>query len=142
MAIERKWGRMKSLSEINVTPLVDVALTLLIVFMITAPLLQQGLPVNLPEASAPALKRAKEDIVLTVQNNGSIYIGDDKIMIPMDEVEGRLSAIFSQKQQKDLFIKADTDLTYGVVISIMSIAKKAGVYRIGMITQPEKESSL
>ncbi len=142
MAIERKWGRMKSLSEINVTPLVDVALTLLIVFMITAPLLQQGLPVNLPEASAPALKRAKEDIVLTVQNNGSIYIGDDKIMIPMDEVEGRLSAIFSQKQQKDLFIKADTDLRYGDVIRIMSIAKKAGVDRIGMITQPEKESSL
>jgi len=142
MAIERKWGRMKSLSEINVTPLVDVALTLLIVFMITAPLLQQGLPVNLPEASAPALKRAKEDIVLTVQNNGSIYIGDDKIMIPMDEVEGRLSAIFSQKQQKDLFIKADTDLRYGDVIRIMSIAKKAGVDRIGMITQPEKENSL
>jgi len=142
MVIERKWGRMKSLSEINVTPLVDVALTLLIVFMITAPLLQQGLPVNLPEASAPALKRAKEDIVLTVQNNGSIYIGDDKIMIPMDEVEGRLSAIFSQKQQKDLFIKADTDLRYGDVIRIMSIAKKAGVDRIGMITQPEKENSL
>jgi len=142
MAMERKWGKMKSLSEINVTPLVDVALTLLIVFMITAPLLQQGLPVNLPEASAPALKRAKEDIVLTVQNNGSIYIGDDKIMIPMDEVEGRLSAIFSQKQQKDLFIKADTDLRYGDVIRIMSIAKKAGVDRIGMITQPEKGNSL
>lgn len=87
MAMERKWGKMKSLSEINVTPLVDVALTLLIVFMITAPLLQQGLPVNLPEASAPALKRAKEDIILTVQNNGAIYIGDDKIMIPMDEIE-------------------------------------------------------
>nr|HQH80628.1 biopolymer transporter ExbD [bacterium] len=131
-----------SLSEINVTPLVDVALTLLIVFMITAPLLQQGLPVNLPEASAPALKRAKEDIILTVQNNGAIYIGDDKIMIPMDEIEGRLSAIFSQRQQKDLFIKADTDLRYGDVIRIMSIAKKAGVDRIGMITQPEKGNSL
>ncbi|HPW45304.1 MAG TPA: biopolymer transporter ExbD [bacterium] len=142
MAMERKWGKMKSLSEINVTPLVDVALTLLIVFMITAPLLQQGLPVNLPEASAPALKRAKEDIILTVQNNGAIYIGDDKIMIPMDEIEGRLSAIFSQRQQKDLFIKADTDLRYGDVIRIMSIAKKAGVDRIGMITQPEKGNSL
>ncbi|HQC50831.1 MAG TPA: biopolymer transporter ExbD [bacterium] len=140
--MERKWGKMKSLSEINVTPLVDVALTLLIVFMITAPLLQQGLPVNLPEASAPALKRAKEDIILTVQNNGAIYIGDDKIMIPMDEIEGRLSAIFSQRQQKDLFIKADTDLRYGDVIRIMSIAKKAGVDRIGMITQPEKGNSL
>ena len=138
MAIKRKWSDRTVLSEINVTPLVDVALVLLIVFMLTAPLLQQGLPVNLPEASAPALKRTKKDIILTIQDNGKIYLGDDKADIPIDEVEGRLAAIYSRKQLKDLFIKAESNLRYGTVIRIMSIAKKAGVDRIGMITQPEK----
>jgi biopolymer transport protein TolR len=99
--------------------------------------LQQGLPVNLPEASAPAIKRSQQDVILTVQNDGRIYMGDDRDEIPIEEVQGRLAAIFSQRQQKDLFIKADTDLRYGTVIKVMSIAKKSGVDRIGMITQPE-----
>jgi biopolymer transport protein TolR len=125
------------LSEINITPMCDVMLVLLIIFMLTAPLMQQGLPVNLPEAAAPALKRTNKDIIITVQNDGKIYLGDDKETIPIGEVEGRLSAIFMNRQQKDLFIKADTDLKYGTVVKIMSDAKKAGVDRIGMITQPE-----
>lgn len=138
MAIKRTWGATKTvLSEINITPVCDVALVLLIVFMLTAPLLQQGLPVNLPEASAPALKRMKKDVVLTIQKDGRIFLGDDKDAISMDEVQGRLGSIFSTRQEKDLFIKADTDLRYGAVVKIMSMAKKAGVDRIGMITQPE-----
>ena len=130
----------RMVSEIIITPLVDVALVLLIVFMITAPLLQQGLPVNLPEAAAAALKRAKTDVIVTVQKGiegDVIYIGDENTPIPMDELMGRLSAIFQSKQQKDLFIKADTDVRYGLVVKVMSAAKKAGVDRIGMITQPE-----
>lgn len=137
MAIKAPTHPRTILSEINITPMVDVAMVLLIVFMLTAPLMQQGLPVNLPEASSPALKRSKKDIILTVQDSGKIFIGDDKEDIPIDEVQGRLSAIFSRKQQKDLFIKADTDLKYGTVIRVMSIAKKSGIDRIGMITQPE-----
>ncbi len=127
-------------SMINVTPLVDVALTLLIVFMMTAPMLQQGLPVNLPEAAAPALKRSKADVILTVQSGGKIFIGDDQETIPLDELEGRLGALYSAKQEKDLFVKADSELLYGTVVKIMSIAKRAGVDRIGMITQPESEA--
>jgi len=143
MAIKRTWGASKTvLSEINITPVCDVALVLLIVFMLTAPLLQQGLPVNLPEASAPALKRTKKDVILTVSKEGGIYLGNDKESIPMNEVKGRLATIYSRRQQKDLFIKADTDLRYGTVVKIMSLAKKAGIDRIGMITQPEtKEAS-
>ena len=141
MLIHRGGGHHRLSSDINVTPFVDVVLVLLIIFMVTAPLLQQGLPVNLPEAASPALKRAKEDIVLTIQRGGKIYLGDDQTEIPMYELEGRLSAIYSYKDRKDLFIKADRDLLYGQVIKVMSIAKKAGVDRIGMITQPETEGT-
>lgn len=142
MLIHGGKGHNRMLSEINITPLVDVALVLLIVFMITAPLLQQGLPVNLPEAAAPALKRTKTDVIVTIQGDGKIYIGDDKIVIPDDELKARLLAIFQAKVQKDLFIKADKNVLYGKVIRIMSLAKKAGVDRIGMITQPEIEESI
>lgn len=134
-------GHQRMMSEINVTPFVDVMLVLLIIFMVTAPLLQQGLPVHLPEAAAPALKRAKTDVILTLQKGGGVFIDDDKTSIPLDELEGRLAAIYSAKEEKDLFIKADTDLRYGTVVKVMSMAKKAGIDRIGMITQPEIETS-
>lgn len=127
----------KMLSDIIITPMVDVALTLLIVFMVTAPLLQQGLPVNLPEASAPALKRTKTDVIVSIQGDGKVYIGDETDVIPEEELEGRLLAIYQAKDQKDLFIKADRNVRYGKVVQVMSVAKKAGVDRIGMITQPE-----
>ena len=127
-------------STINVTPLVDVALTLLIVFMLTAPLLQQGLPVNLPQAAAPALKRTRADVILTMRRDGKIYLGDEAKHIPPEELAGRLTTIYAARQRKDLYIKADTDLRYGAVVKVMSVAKRAGVNRIGMITQPETEA--
>ena len=129
------------MAEVNIIPLVDVMVVLLIVFMVTAPLLQQGLPVHLPEASSPALKQTKKDVVLTIQDDGQIFLGDDKQPIPIDEIEGRLSSIFTNRQQKDLFLKADTNLRYGIVVKVMALAKKAGVDRIGMITKPEVDLS-
>lgn len=137
MAMNVRGDRNTMLSEINITPFVDVMLVLLIIFMVTAPLLQQGLSVNLPEAQASAIKRTKQDVILTLQKSGGIFIGDDKTTIPIEEVEGRLYAMYQSKEEKDLFIKADTDLSYGTVVKVMAIAKKAGVDRIGMITQPE-----
>lgn len=131
----------RMLSEINITPFVDVMLVLLIIFMVTAPLLQQGLPVNLPEAQAPALKRTKTDVILTLQKSGGIFLGDDQTPVPIDELEGRLYALYQARENKDLFIKADTNLLYGAVIKIMATAKKAGIDRIGMITQPETTES-
>ncbi len=133
-------GHNRVLSEINITPFVDVMLVLLIIFMVTAPLLQQGLPVHLPEAAAPALKRTKTDVILTIQKGGQLFIGDDSGAIPMEELEGRLTALYSAKEQKDLFIKADKNVLYGEVVKVMSMAKKAGVDRIGMLTQPETET--
>ncbi len=142
MLIHGGKGHNRMLSEIIITPLVDVALVLLIVFMVTAPLLQQGLPVNLPEAAAPPLKRTRTDVIISILGDGRVFIGDDKAEIPDEELDGRLLAIYQARDHKDLFIKADKNVRYGKVIRIMSIAKKAGVDRIGMITQPEVEGSI
>jgi len=142
MMIHKGGGHHRLVSDINITPFVDVMLVLLIIFMVTAPLLQQGLPVNLPQAAAPALKRTKTDVVVTIQKGGQIFIGDDQTVIPINQLEEHLAAIYATKMQKDLFIKADTDLLYGTIVKVMSIAKKAGIDRIGMITQPEAEGTL
>lgn len=136
-AVNFNGERHRMVSDINVTPLVDVMLVLLIIFMVTAPLLQQGLPVNLPQAAAPAVKRTKADVILTIRADQKVYVGDDKKAIPLTALEDELTKLYAAKEQKDLFLKADTDLRYGTVVQVMSIAKKAGVERIGMLTQPE-----
>ena len=130
-------NKRSMMAEINMTPFVDVMLVLLIVFMITAPMLQQGLPVNLPQAQSSELKRTKQDLIVTIQKDGKVYIGDNKKSVEMNSLEGRLQAIYATKQRKDIFIKADFQIQYGDVIKVMSAAKKAGVDRIGMLTQPE-----
>lgn len=135
-------GRARTMAEINLTPFVDIMLCLLIVFMVAAPLMQQGLDVNLPQAKAPIMERTREDIILTVKKDGSIYIGDEPSPITIGTLEEKLGAIFQDREKKDLYIKADENVVYGRVVSVMSIAKEAGIERIGMITQPisrEKE---
>lgn len=131
----KRSGRL--LNEINITPVVDVSLVLLIIFMVTAPLLQQGLPVNLPQASAPAIKRTKQDVVITIQRDGNVFIGADQMAVPLNELSTELTKIYADRDNHDLFIKADTDLRYGLVVKVMAIAKKAGIERIGMLTQPD-----
>jgi|GEM_PF-380100 len=123
-------------SNINLTPFVDLMTTLLIVFMITTPLMQYGMDVNLPKAKTPIMERTQKDIVLTIQRDGSIYIGDDKTPVTLGFLEEKLKSIYEGKENKDLYIKADESVLYGRVISIMAAAKAAGVERIGMITQP------
>ena len=123
-----------SLSEINVTPFVDVMLVLLIIFMVTAPMMQSGIGVNLPRAeteSAPA----EEGLTVTVTRDKYIHMNGSVININL--LERRLQDYFSGKTKKILYIKADEALSYGTIVGIMDIAKKAGIETIGLVTEPE-----
>jgi biopolymer transport protein TolR len=122
-----------SLSEINVTPFIDVMLVLLIIFMVTAPMMQSGIGVALPRAetdSAPA----EEGLTLTVTPDKYVHI--DGSVININLLERRLQGFFAGKAKKIVYIKADESLPYGVIVSIMDIAKKAGVETIGLVTEP------
>lgn len=131
-------GHHHAMAEINITPFVDVVLVLLIIFMITAPLLKQGMSVEVPKAQAPEIKQTPQDMVLTIDSGKKIFLGDSNVPVPMEELTKKLSAIYQTKESKDLLIKADQHLQYGDVIRIMATATQAGVERIGMITEPEK----
>jgi biopolymer transport protein TolR len=125
-----------SLSEINVTPLVDVMLVLLVIFMVTAPMLKMGIGVNLPQAetqSAPA----EEGLTLTVTPDRYIHMEGQPVNIFL--LETRLRQYFFRKEKKVIFIQADKDLNYGYIIQIMDIAKKIGVEVIGLLTEPPEK---
>lgn len=125
-----------NLSEINVTPLVDVMLVLLIIFMITAPMMQSGITVNLPSAETRS-NPSSGGLVLTVTKERYIYM-DDKI-VNLYLLESRIKNYFFNRKKKVVFIKADKDVSYGYVISVMDVLKKSGVETVGMIVE-QKES--
>ena len=121
------------MSEINVTPFVDVMLVLLIVFMVTAPLLTVGIKVDLPKVKATALTDIKDPIEITVKLDGEVYIGESKV-----EVENfipRLNAITEQKTEARIYIRGDRVVAYGRIMEIMSIINSAGYIKVALITQ-------
>ena len=122
------------MSQINVTPFVDVMLVLLVIFMITAPMMQQGMQVNLPKTEAKAMNVKDEPIIVTVDKNGRAFL--DKGEVPQGELKARLTALFATKSKKEVFLKADRDVPYGDVIRTMAEIKGAGVERLGMLTEP------
>jgi biopolymer transport protein TolR len=121
-----------TLSEINVTPLVDVMLVLLIIFMITAPMLQQGIDVNLPQEAGGNLDPSRERFVITLANNERMYLNDRRIDIPELEQTLRQTAGAS----REVFLRADQDVPYGLVVKMMAVIKQAGIERIGIVTVP------
>lgn len=130
-----------ALADINITPLCDVLLVLLIIFMITAPMLTQGVDVNLPQGKAPEVQTTKDDFILTLRKTGEdvgIYLGSSDKTTAMSDLENALKIAFAERQEKDLFLRADRDIRYGEVARVMAIAKLAGISRIGMMTQPEQ----
>jgi biopolymer transport protein TolR len=120
------------LSEINVTPFVDVMLVLLVIFMVTAPLLQQGIDVNLPKAKGKDLP-PEERITLTVKKGGVIYMNENHVT--MTEMGNKLKAI--SKLNPNVFLKADKDVPYGFVVQVMGEIKEAGIEKLGMVTEPK-----
>jgi biopolymer transport protein TolR len=123
-----------TLAEINVTPLVDVMLVLLVVFMISAPLMQQGVHVDLPKANAAAMDEVPDQIVLTVDKSRQILISDH--LIPTGTLMKKLEAIVTAKPQVQVVIQADHVVPYGTIAQIMAEVKRAGINRVGLATQP------
>jgi biopolymer transport protein TolR len=123
-----------ALAEINVTPLVDVMLVLLIVFMVTAPMLQTGVDVDLPDAKAQTLPDDTGKLVVTITKDKKVYLG--KSEIPWDKVEETLKANEKLKIDKEIYLHADKSLLYGDVLSVMAVMKLAGAENLGMITDP------
>ncbi|UCG78239.1 MAG: protein TolR [Nitrospirota bacterium] len=119
------------LSEINVTPLVDVMLVLLIIFMVTAPMLKQGVDVDLPQAKGKSLP-AEERVVIVMKKDGTIFLNDKKMRL--SQVVEKLRAI--SKINPDVYLKADKRVPYGEVVKLMAEIKGAGIEKLGMVTEP------
>jgi biopolymer transport protein TolR len=126
-----------TLAEINVTPLVDVMLVLLIIFMITAPMLQQGVDVNLPVATGTVQPDREEQIVLTINKTGEIYL--NQTLYQLDALRTKLQALYQAQRDRGMFLRADAEVPYGLVVQVMDEVKKAGITKLGMITQPPTE---
>jgi biopolymer transport protein TolR len=122
--------RRQALSEINVTPFVDVMLVLLIIFMVTAPLMQQGIDVDLPQAKGKELSPT-ERIIITVKKSGKIYVNKSSVTLKS------LKTKLSKKTNKEVFLKADKDVPYGLVVTVMGELREIGIEKLGMVTEPK-----
>jgi biopolymer transport protein TolR len=123
-----------TMSEINVTPMVDVMLVLLVIFMVTAPLIQKGVKVDLPEARAAPVEASEKKLVLSVDARSRVYLGD--VEIPIDDLEEKLRTNAKAQADKEIYLHADKSIPYGVVVEVMAAAQRAGVTNLGMITDP------
>lgn len=126
-----------SISQINITPFVDVMLVLLVIFMVTAPILQQGVSVDLPEVKAAPLAGSQEQLVVEVARDGKLQFNDAPI--EMSALNKKLSAILSEKPDRQVYLRADKNVPYGKVVEVMAAMRIAGVRKLGMITEPLKE---
>ncbi len=122
------------MSDINVTPFVDVMLVLLIIFMVAAPMMIEGVEVNLPQATAKPLETEQEQLIVSIDKNGGVFINDFQVQI--DELAGKLFRIVEGDASRAVYLRADKEIPYGVVVRVMTEIKGAGVERLGMVTEP------
>jgi biopolymer transport protein TolR len=131
-------GKRGFVAEINVTPLVDVMLVLLIIFMVTAPMMTQGFEVDLPEATAKALRQQDEPLIVTIKKEGEVYLKKEKVTSA--SLHNQLKEMSPEKKKESIYLRADKSVPYGVVASTMADIRKAGFEKLGMVTVPlEKE---
>jgi biopolymer transport protein TolR len=129
-------------SEINVTPMVDVMLVLLIIFMVTAPMMQTGVDLELPQANISTLPDQDEKLVLSIDKKGGLFLGADPVAIKWEDLKIKLETSAKVKSDRAVYIQADKNLPYGKVLDAMAIAKEAGVARVMMITDPLPEDEV
>ena len=125
----------RPISEINVTPFVDVMLVLLIIFMVTAPMMQQGLEVDLPETTSQPMRLKDDSLVLTVKKDGSVLLANAPV--PAEELEEKLKAVLEGRESEDIFLRADKEAPYGAVVKVMAAARAGGAKALGVVTEPE-----
>ena len=124
-----------ALSQINVTPLVDVMLVLLVIFMVTAPILQQGVELELPRETIAPIEGEGEQLVVSIDKEGKVYIGAGN-EVQVQTLGPKLTAILSQRKDKRVFIKADRRVPYGNVMAVMGSMRREGITKVGLITEP------
>ena len=135
MEVQRNSGSRRPLAQINVTPLVDVMLVLLIIFMVTAPMMEKGLDVNLPQvAKAADLSAQKEPLVVTVQRGGGLALGDERVA-GLEALGATLQQMLRATPEREVFLKADKDVPYGRVMEVMAAVRSAGVTKLGMVAE-------
>jgi len=132
-----KWDKdTEPMGEINVTPLVDVMLVLLIIFMVTAPLLTQGVDVDLPEAASPPMHQNVEPLVVSINRKGEIFL--QKKPVRLEQLAPRIKAIREQKKDLPIFIRGDAKTPYENVARVMSALSSAGIEKVGLVTEPDR----
>ncbi|MFM2419066.1 MAG: hypothetical protein RL385_3789 [Pseudomonadota bacterium] len=127
-------GGKAPIGEINVTPLVDVMLVLLIIFMVSAPMMNTGVDVDLPAAQAPQVQLDEEKLLLTVSRDQKVYLGRDEVAY--EKLEATLLANERMQREKELYVQADETVPYGFVVKVIAIVKKAGITKLGLVTDP------
>jgi biopolymer transport protein TolR len=129
----RENGDRGTMSQINVTPLVDVMLVLLVIFMVTAPMMQQGVQVNLPKAETKSLTPKEDTVVVSLEKSGRTTINSSEV--PQDQLQDKLNSMLAGRAKREVFLKADSAVPYGEVVKVMAQIKGAGVERLGMVTE-------
>ncbi len=136
--VRRRPGHFSRMSDINVTPFVDVMLVLLVVFMVTAPLLSVGVPVDLPEAAAKPLQGNEEPLTITVNAEGRIFLQETEV--GLDELVPRLQAISENRSDARIFVRGDASIDYGAVMQVMGTITAGGYTKVALVTQVPKET--
>ncbi|MBW1966377.1 MAG: protein TolR [Deltaproteobacteria bacterium] len=131
-------GKRRYMSEINVTPLVDVVIVLLIIFMVTAPMMTRGLDINLPKTTAKPLPQKNKNIIITVNRKGEIYL--NKVAVDEAVLKRHLAEMKKTGQARQVLLKADAAIAYGTVARVMAAIREAGIEDLGLVTQPLKPS--
>lgn len=135
--LRRRYGKRQPMSQINVTPFVDVMLVLLVIFMITAPLLTAGVQVDLPEAGAKPLQGSDEPLAVSIDKDGKLYLQETEVTI--EELGPKLLAITERKPDARIFVRGDRDIAYGEIMSVMSAINQAGFTNVALVTVVPKE---